>query len=321
MNKHKRISVAPMMDWTTRHCRYFMRLFSPHIILYTEMITSGAILHGDTERFLQFNNEEHPVVIQLGGSDPSDLAKSAEICQTYNYDEINLNIGCPSERVQKGSFGACLMKEADLVADCVRAMRAVVDIPVTVKTRIGVDDYDSYDFLADFIRTVSDAGCELFTLHARKAWLKGLSPKQNREIPPLNYDVVHRIKTDFPDLKIILNGGVKTVAQVTEQLTEVDGVMIGREAFHNPYLLAEINHHIWGEDLPSHHQLATRYLPYVDSQLKQGVYLSHLIRPILGLFNGINGARAWRRHLSTEGYKKDAGVDTIVDALKLVTVG
>lgn len=308
-----------MMDWTTRHCRYFMRLLSQHCVLYTEMITTGAILHGDKQQFLAFNAAEHPVVVQLGGSDPTDLAECAKICEQQGYDEINLNIGCPSPRVQRGSFGACLMKEADLVAQCVDAMQAACRIPVTIKTRIGVDEQDSYAFLQHFIQCSYDAGVRRFILHARKAWLKGLSPKENREIPPLHYEVVHRLKQDFPDCMIEINGGFKTVAAITEQLTQVDGVMIGREAYHRPYLLAELEQHVFGaETLPSRWQVMEQYQAYVSQELAKGTYLSHLVRPILGLFCGEPGARVWRRYISEHAYKKGADITVLRDAIAAI---
>ena len=238
ISKYPRMSVAPMLDWTDRHCRYLHRLLSQHTLLYTEMITTGALLHGDVPRHLRFNQEEHPLALQLGGSEPADLAKAAKMGQDWGYDEINLNCGCPSERVQRGAFGACLMREADLVADGVKAMRDVVDIAVTVKHRIGIDKIETYDFVRDFVGTVADAGCNVFIVHARNAWLQGLSPKENRDIPPLRYDVVAQLKRDFPHLTIAINGGIKTDDVVQEQLEQVDGVMVGREAYHNPWWLS-----------------------------------------------------------------------------------
>lgn len=305
-----------MMDWTDRHERYFLRLLSRHALLYTEMITTGAILHGDRARFLRFDPAEHPVALQLGGAVPDDLARAAAFGAAAGYDEINLNVGCPSDRVQNARFGACLMAEPELVAACVGAMCAAVDIPVTVKTRIGIDDQDSYGFLARFIETVADAGCRTFILHARKAWLSGLSPKENREIPPLRYDVVHQIKADFPELEIIVNGGIRTLDQAKAQLAHVDGVMIGRAAYQNPYCLTE-----WRalfdvtEPAPSRFEIVERLLPYVEAQRAEGVPLKAITRHILGLFNGLPGARAWRRHLSEGAHREGAGVEVIRDAL------
>ncbi len=312
----RRISVAPMMDYTDRHDRYFLRLIAPDVLLYTEMVTTGAIIHGDKNYLLGFDQAEHPLALQLGGSHPGDLAECASIGEAYGYDEINLNVGCPSPRVSSGRFGACLMYEPALVAECVSAMCAKVQIPVTVKCRIGVDDHDSYDSLCHFIRTVHAAGCHSFIVHARKAWLKGLSPKQNREVPPLCYDVVLQLKQDFPHLEIILNGGVTTVAAVKDHLTWVDGVMIGRAAYSNPYLLAEIQAEVFASSkILSRHEVAERYIPYVESQLKNGVKLSSLTRHILGLFQNISGASRWRRYLSQESHKPGANAGVISAAL------
>ncbi|HTJ93231.1 MAG TPA: tRNA dihydrouridine(20/20a) synthase DusA, partial [Pararobbsia sp.] len=242
----RRVSVAPMMDWTDRHCRYFHRLISRHTWLYTEMVTTGALLHGDVPRHLTFNEHEHPVALQLGGSEPADLAKCATLGEQWGYDEINLNCGCPSERVQRGAFGACLMAEPQLVADCVKAMRDVVSIPVTVKHRIGIDDVSEYSFVRDFVGTIADAGCEVFIVHARNAILKGLSPKENREIPPLKYEYAYQLKRDFPSLDISINGGIQSLDEVEQHLEHVDGVMLGREAYHNPYLLAGVDARFYG---------------------------------------------------------------------------
>ncbi|NVJ67322.1 MAG: tRNA dihydrouridine(20/20a) synthase DusA [Gammaproteobacteria bacterium] len=308
-----------MLDWTDRHQRRFMRSITKHAVLYTEMITTGAILHGDQAGHLKFNNEEHPVAIQLGGSDPKDLAECAKICEDYGYDEINLNVGCPSDRVQNGRFGACLMAEPELVAECMAAMGNVVDIPVTVKSRIGIDDLDSYELLHKFIDTIQAAGVDTFIIHARKAWLSGLSPKQNREIPPLRYDVAYQVKKDFPQLEIILNGGVTSLDQAEEHMQYLDGVMIGREAYHNPYHLIDADQRFYGglEPTPSRIEVAHEFMDYVQSQLDQDVYLGHMTRHILGLFHAQPKGKLWRRHLSENAYKKGAGIEVIKKALEL----
>ena len=314
------IAVAPMLDWTDRHYRYFIRLLSRHTLLYTEMVTTGAILRGDRERLLAHDPAEHPLALQLGGSDPAELARCARIAADWGYDEINLNVGCPSDRVQSGRFGACLMAEPDLVAACVAAMRAATDLPVTVKTRIGIDERDSYQELADFVRRVAAGGCTVFIVHARKAWLSGLSPKENREIPPLRHEVVHRLKRDFPELTIVLNGGLTTLEQVTEQLRQVDGVMIGRAAYENPYLLAEVDRRFFGSSAspPNRHQVVRALLPYLEERLRAGTPLQCMTRPILGLFQGIPGARAWRRVLSERAWRHGAGVEVVEAALERV---
>ncbi|EKO3537828.1 tRNA dihydrouridine(20/20a) synthase DusA [Vibrio fluvialis] len=312
-----RLSVAPMLDWTDRHCRYFHRLLSSQTLLYTEMVTTGAIIHGKGD-FLAYNEEEHPVALQLGGSNPADLARCAKLAQERGYDEINLNVGCPSDRVQNGRFGACLMAEPDLVAQCVAAMKEVVDIPVTVKTRIGIDDQDSYEFLTNFVTLVSEkGGCEQFTIHARKAWLSGLSPKENREIPPLDYPRAYQLKQDFPHLTIAVNGGVKTLAEAKEHLQHLDGVMIGREAYQSPYLLAEVDQQIFGLDTPvkKRSQVVQEMYPYIEQQLAQGSYLGHITRHMLGLFQNMPGARQWRRHISENAHKAGAGIEVIEQAL------
>ncbi|MFZ2739732.1 MAG: tRNA dihydrouridine(20/20a) synthase DusA [Burkholderiaceae bacterium] len=293
-----RMSVAPMMDWTDRHCRYFHRLMTRHALLYTEMVTSGALLHGDVARHLDFNVEEHPVALQLGGSEPADLARCAELGQQWGYDEINLNCGCPSERVQRGAFGACLMAEAALVADCVKAMVDVVDLPVTVKHRIGIDKTESYEFVRDFVGTVSQAGCQTFIVHARNAWLKGLSPKENREIPPLRYALVHRLKRDFPELTLVINGGLSTQAQIKEQLAEIDGVMVGREAYHNPWTLADWDEAYFGAPACTltREQVEERMVAYMDREAAQhGTPWTTIARHMLGLRHGLPGARRWRQ--------------------------
>ncbi len=315
---HK-FSVAPMLDWTDKHCRFFHRKLSRHAVLYTEMVTTGAILFGKGD-YLAFNEEEHPVVVQLGGSDPAAMAKSAVLCQRYGYDAININVGCPSDRVQNGMFGACLMANPQLVADCVDAMRQVVDIPVTVKSRIGIDDSDDMQFLTDFVGIVKEAGCEQFTIHARKAWLQGLSPKENREIPPLNYPRVYQLKQQFPELNIAINGGVKTVADCLQHLENVDGVMVGREVYTNPLLLAQIDAAIYGDNrsIPTPHQVVREMLPYIEAQMQQGARFWHIARHLLCIFQGVTGARLWRRHLSETGHLAGSGPDVLVAALALV---
>lgn len=315
-----RFSVAPMLDWTDRHCRYFLRRISRHALLYTEMVTTGAILHGKGD-YLAYHQEEHPLALQLGGSDPDALARCARLAAERGYDEINLNVGCPSDRVQNGRFGACLMGEAALVAECVAAMQAVVSIPVTVKTRIGIDDQDSYEFLRAFIDTVSAAGCDTFIVHARKAWLSGLSPKENREIPPLDYPRVYQLKQDYPQLTISLNGGVQTMADIQTHLQHVDGVMVGREAYQNPYLLAEVDRLLYDDDrvVPSRHQVVLDMVPYIEQELAKGNHLAHITRHMLGLFQGVPGARAWRRYLSENACRRDAGVPVLLEALAKVS--
>ena len=315
---NRRFCVAPMLDWTDRHCRFFLRLISQHAVLYTEMLTTGAILHGDTERFLAMNAEEHPVALQLGGSNPGDLAAACKLAEKYAYAEINLNCGCPSDRVQSGMFGAVMMKNAAITADCVAAMRDAVDLPVTVKHRIGVDDYDSYDFLCQFVGTLSEAGCNTFVVHARKAWLKGLSPKQNREVPELNYDRVYQLKRDFPRAEIIINGGITTLEQSIEHLNHLDGVMMGREAYTNPYILATVDQDIYGANHPvkSREKIAEQFLDYIDNEMSKGTKLHAMTRHILGLFHGMPGARLFRRHISENAYKPTATIDVLTTALK-----
>nr|WP_315481251.1 tRNA dihydrouridine(20/20a) synthase DusA [uncultured Undibacterium sp.] len=302
----RRISIAPMMDWSDRHCRLFHRHISRHTWLYTEMVTTGAILHGDIGRHLDFNQEEHPVALQLGGSEPADLAIAAKRGQEWGYDEINLNCGCPSERVQKGAFGACLMAEPALVADCVKAMRDVVDIDVTVKHRIGINDVDSYGFVRDFVGEIADAGCRTFVVHARNAILKGLSPKENREVPPLKYAYAYQLKKDFPTLEIIINGGIKTLEEIDQHLLHVDGVMLGREAYHNPYILSSFDSRYYGDQNPSktREEVVLAMLPYISQQLEKygdsgkGLKLNSVTRHMLGLTFGLIGARAFRQTLS-----------------------
>ena len=316
----RRLSVAPMMEWTDRHCRVFLRAITKRTLLYTEMVHTGAILRGDAARHLDYDQVEHPLALQLGGSEPEYLAAAARTGQEYGYDEINLNVGCPSERVSAGRFGACLMAEPELVADCISAMAEAVDIPVTVKSRIGIDDRDSYEELAAFIETVSAHGCRTFVIHARKAWLSGLSPKENREIPPLRYDVVRRVKADFPELEVILNGGVGTLDAAVEHLGALDGVMIGRAAYHDPWMLRDADQRIFdGAPGPeSRHDVIDSVLPYVEAQCAAGVPLHHMTRHMIGLFNGLPGARGWRRHLSENACRKGAGPEVLLDATGLV---
>jgi tRNA-dihydrouridine synthase A len=295
---HWKLSVAPMLDWTDRHCRYFHRLLSRHALLYTEMVTTGALIHGDVARHLRFNEEEHPLALQLGGSEPADLAHCAKLGEQWGYDEINLNCGCPSERVQRGAFGACLMAEPKLVADGVRAMVDAVAIPVTVKHRIGIDKTESYEFVRDFIGMVSEAGCSTFIVHARNAWLKGLSPKENREVPPLRYEVAHKLKIDFPHLTIVVNGGITTTEQVSEQLQHLDGVMLGREAYHNPWWLSEWDASFYGDDTSvlTRESVERLMCDYMSREAAQhGTPWSNIARHMLGLRHGLPGSRKWRQ--------------------------
>lgn len=316
----QRFSVAPMLDWTDRHCRYFHRQLTGFTLLYTEMVTTGAIVHGKGD-YLAYNEAEHPVALQLGGSDPAALAQCARLAEQRGYDEINLNVGCPSDRVQNGRFGACLMGESALVADCIKAMRDVVSIPVTVKTRIGIDEQDSYAFLCDFVEAVSaQGGCDTFIIHARKAWLSGLSPKENREIPPLDYDRVYQLKRDFPHLTMAINGGVKSLAEAKAHLQHMDGVMMGREAYQNPGLLAQVDRELFGSAAVAADPVAVvrGMYPYIENELAKGTYLGHITRHMLGLFQGIPGARQWRRHLSENAHKPGADVRVLEAALALV---
>ena len=317
----QRFSVAPMLDWTDRHCRYFHRLLSGQTLLYTEMITTGAILFGKGN-YLAYSQQEQPVALQLGGSDPQTLAECAKRAEELGYNEVNLNAGCPSDRVQNGRFGACLMAEPELVADCVKAMKSAVSIPVTVKTRIGIDDSDSYEFLQRFIQIVSEqGGCDNFTLHARKAWLSGLSPKENREIPPLDYPRVYQVKQDFPHLTVSINGGIKTLNEAKAHLMHVDGVMMGREAYQNPGILAEVDRELFGTrtDAPDVVSVIEAMYPYIEHELSQGTYLGHITRHMLGIFQGIPGARQFRRHLSENAHKAGADVEVLRQALTFVT--
>ncbi|MEJ2316537.1 MAG: tRNA dihydrouridine(20/20a) synthase DusA [Gammaproteobacteria bacterium] len=317
----RRLSVAPMLDWTDRHCRYFHRQLTHRTLLYTEMITTGALLFGDAERHLHYDEAEHPLALQLGGSEPEALARCAKLAEAHGYDEINLNVGCPSDRVQNGAFGACLMATPLLVADCMKAMLDAVSVPVTIKHRIGIDDMESFDELAHFIGTVASSGCRIFIIHARKAWLQGLNPRQNREIPPLQYEFVYRLKQEFADLEIIINGGVETLDQAEGHLSRVDGVMIGRAAYHNPWLLADADRRLFGAENPvkSRTEVVERMIPYLEAHLREsGGKASHVTRHMLGLFNGQPGARKWRRALSENAVRKDAGVEVLTEALQLV---
>ncbi|PIE42505.1 MAG: tRNA dihydrouridine(20/20a) synthase DusA [Gammaproteobacteria bacterium] len=306
---NRRFCTAPMLHWTDRHCRYFHRLLSQEAVLYSEMVTTGAILRGDAGRYLAFNAAEHPLALQLGGSEPADMATCAQIAQQYGYDEVNINVGCPSERVQRGAFGACLMAEPGLIAECVRVMQGDVDIPVTVKHRIGIDDQEDYSAMARFVDTVAAAGCQTFIVHARKAWLKGLSPKENRDIPPLRYDLVYQLKQAFPELEIIINGGIKTLDECRQHLEQVDGVMVGREVYHNPWLLAQVDSLFYGQsaNLTQRKQVLPALYDYVEQQTAHGVHLNHISRHILGLFQGLPGAKQWRRYISENAHKPGAG--------------
>ena len=315
------VSVAPMMDYTDRHFRYFLRQISRRVLLYTEMITCAAIVHGDRQKLLDYSPAEHPLALQLGGDDPQQLAVCAEIGQDWGYDEINLNVGCPSDRVQSGHFGACLMAQPRLVAECVAAMQARVKIPVTVKHRIGIDHRDRYEDLAEFVHTVAAGGCQRFTVHARKAWLQGLSPKENRTVPPLQYETVYRLKQDFPQLIIEINGGITTLEQTQSHLKRVDAVMIGRAAYEDPYLFATVDQDIYGETYPpvSRLEIVQKMLPYIDQWLSQGGRLHNVTRHLLTLFKGQPGTKGWKRHLSEQVPLPQAGVHTLLEALQWVS--
>lgn len=317
----RKVSLAPMLDWTDRHFRYLLRLVSQDMWLYTEMVTTGAILHGNNlERFLGYNPSEHPLSLQLGGSDPEALAKCCQLAEQYAYDEVNLNVGCPSDRVQSGAFGACLMAKPDLVAECIAAMVDSVDIPISIKTRIGIDHEDHYEQLQDLVEAVSQTGCQYFTIHARKAWLEGLSPKQNRDVPPLRYDFVYQLKKDFPALHISINGGIKTIDEMHRHLESVDGVMIGREAYHNTYLMADVDQAFYGskEKKPTRKEIINAYADYVEQEMTKGVPLIHLTRHVLGLMHSCNGAKHFRRVLSENAWKKENGAELIVRAAQEV---
>jgi tRNA-dihydrouridine synthase A len=305
-----------MMDWTDRHCRYFMRLLSPSVFLYTEMVTAAAIHHGDADRFLKFNNEEHLLALQLGGSEPDWMASATAKANRYGYDEININVGCPSDKVQSGQFGACLMARPDTVAECYRAMLKETDIPITVKTRIGIDDKDSYEFLQEFVERIVAVGCNKFIVHARIAILEGLSPKENRTVPPLNYERVYRLKREYPELQIVINGGLAEISHVDDVLKTVDGAMIGRQAYHQPYFLAELEHHFDpSKPLPDRKEIVLQMMPYVESVLADGEPLGRVTRHMLGLYSGQPGARAWRRYISEHAHQKGAGSEVLVGAL------
>ena len=314
-----RISVAPMMDWTTRDYRFFARLFNPNVILYTEMVTTGAILFGDAGRHLNYNREEHPIVLQLGGSNPKDLATCTKMAEDWGYNEVNLNVGCPSDRVQNNKIGACLMAEPELVAECISAMRQAVNIPVTVKHRIGIDNMQSYEEMLHFVDTVAKTGCNNFIVHARIALLQGLSPKENREVPPLRYEDVYRLKQERPDLTIEINGGVKTLAETQEHLKHVDGVMIGREAYHNPYLLAELGQ-LWNLEAPDRFDIMEQMLPYIEQRMAEGAPLSIITRHILGLFQNLPGARKWRQALSGGNAKTLADVENAIQNMRAAMI-
>ena len=310
-----RVSVAPMMDWTTRDYRYFARLFNPNIVLYTEMVTTGAIIHGDASRHLDFSVQEHPIVLQLGGSNPHDLAICTKMAEDWGYDEVNLNVGCPSDRVQNNKIGACLMAEPNLVAECIYAMQKAVTIPVTVKHRIGIDEMQSYDEMLHFVDMVAQTGCTHFVVHARIAILQGLSPKENREVPPLRYEDVYRLKRERPHLTIEINGGIKTVEETKAHLEHVDGVMIGREAYHNPYLLAELGE-LWQLDAPNRFEIMAQMMPYFEQRLAQGAPMSVLTRHILGLFQHLAGARKWRQALSGGNAKSIADIESAIKMMR-----
>jgi tRNA-dihydrouridine synthase A len=317
---NRKFCIAPMLDCSDRHSRYFLRLFSSNILLYTEMVTAAAILHGDRDYLLGFNQEEHPVAVQIGGSDPEQLYRVAKIAEEYGYDEINLNCGCPSDRVQSGHFGACLMADPGRVADCIRALGSGSSLPVTVKHRTGIDQQDEYMIFSQFAAIQIEAGAAALIVHARNAWLNGISPKQNREIPPLKYDWVYRLKQDFPDTEIIINGGVKTLQACQQHLERVDGVMLGREAYQNPWVLHRVDARIFGEQsrFESRQQLLQKIYPYIERQLAQGMPLTKMVRHIIGLFHGEPNARQWRRHLSENAWRKSAGMQTLYEAERKV---
>ena len=327
MDKHlettldRRLAIAPMLHWTDRYCRYFLRQISQHTLLSTEMITTGALLHRDPTPFLQYHPAEHPLALQLGGSDPDELAACSQLAEEWNYDEINLNVGCPSDRVQSGRFGACLMAEPALVAECVAAMHSATHRPVTVKHRIGIDQQDSYDALVHFVDSIAQTGCDTFIVHARKAWLQGLSPKQNREVPPLRYEVVHRLQQDFPQLHFVINGGFQNLQQIAQQLSQVRGVMVGREVYSNPWFLAKADQQIFAAPARSvsRHGIVTGMFDFIEEELAQGTSLHRITRHMLGLFQGQPGARAWRRHLSEQANHPGANITTVQQALCHVT--
>lgn len=320
MNPH-RFCIAPMLHCTDRHYRYLARLLTKHSYLYTEMITTGALIHGDRDRWLQLHNGENPVALQLGGSKPNDMARCAELADEYHFNEVNINVGCPSDRVQAGKFGACLMLEPETVTQCIKTMQQVANAEITVKTRIGVDHQDQYDFLKNFVEHIASAGCKTVIVHARKAVLSGLSPRQNRSIPPLHYEYVYQLKQDYPSLNIIINGGIKIKHEIAEHLQHVDGVMVGREAYDNLYMLSEIDEFIYEKkgDALTRSEILDQYKSYIKAELDKGTPLKVLTQHIFGLFNGMPGARLWRRHLSENIYAKDADIKVINEAEKFVT--
>jgi tRNA-dihydrouridine synthase A len=315
-----RFCVAPMMEWSDRHCRYFWRLLSREALLYTEMVTTGAVLHGDRARFLDYDASEHPLALQLGGSDPKALANCARLAEQWGYDEVNLNCGCPSDRVQNNMIGACLMAHAPLVADCIKAMQDACSIPVTIKHRIGIDELDSYEAMAAFVQTIAATSCTTFIVHARKAWLTGLSPKENREIPPLRYADVQRLKRDFPQLEIVINGGIASLEECEPLLLQLDGVMLGRAVYHNPWLLTKVDQRLFGATAfeQSRDEVVEALIPYIERHIASGGTLHHVTRHILGLYHDQPGSRAFRRHLSTAGVRRGAGVEVLREAVALM---
>ncbi len=317
---NRRFTVAPMMDWTDKHCRYFHRLLSKEAVLYTEMVTTGALIHAEADRFLRYNKEEQPVALQLGGSNAAELAQCSKMAEDYGYNEVNLNVGCPSDRVQNNMIGACLMEHPQRVSDCLEQMQAAVDIPVTIKHRLGIDDMDSYDELKEFVDVVRQSGCKVFIIHARKAILQGLSPKENRDVPPLKYDWVYRIKQEYPELEVHINGGIKTIEQCHTHLQHVDGVMLGREAYQNPYLLAEVDQAFYGSTAPiiGRKEAALAMIPYIEGQLEQGVSLNHIVRHMLGLFHAQRGGKQFRRFISENAHKPGASIEVLLAALERV---
>lgn len=320
LSLNRRFTVAPMMDWTDRHCRYFHRLLSKNAVLYTEMVTTGALIHAEADRFLRYNREEQPVALQLGGSNATDLAKCTKMAEDYGYNEVNLNVGCPSDRVQNNMIGACLMAHPQLVADCLKQMQDAVTIPVTVKHRLGIDDMDSYDELKQFVETVQTSGCNVFIIHARKAILQGLSPKENRDVPPLKYEWVYQIKQEFPELEVHINGGIKSIEECHTHLQYVDGVMLGREAYQNPYILAEVDQAFYESSDPiiGRKQAALNMIPYIEQQLNKGVPLNHIVRHMLGLFHAQRGGKQFRRFISENAHKPGASIEVLLNALERV---
>lgn len=317
---NRRFTVAPMMDWTDKHCRYFHRLLSKEAVLYTEMVTTGALIHAEADRFLRYNKEEQPLALQLGGSNAAELAQCSKMAEDYGYNEVNLNVGCPSDRVQNNMIGACLMAHPQIVADCLEQMQAAVNIPVTIKHRLGIDDMDSYDELKQFVETVRQSGCKVFIIHARKAILQGLSPKENRDVPPLKYDWVYRIKQEYPELEVHINGGIKTIEACHTHLQHIDGVMLGREAYQNPYLLAEVDQAFYGSTAPiiGRKEAALAMIPYIEGQLEQGVSLNHIVRHMLGLFHAQRGGKQFRRFISENAHKPGASIEVLLAALERV---